>query len=182
MGDLSLPFRERGRRHPDCPSGDEWADTLKDLRVWLQRLTRAHPQGAYHGGAGQMYMAWPPAEFLGSWLCRLQPDFQERPRWPLRAKMLPPPHLPGRRVLISYQVPRMKPQSAWQPLLCTGGGAEKVWVPFVAQGPLIVRGSLAHKSMERGLNTIPKRLQRSLEIYPGEEGVKGDEVGSQTSE
>ena len=96
--------------------------------------------------------------------------------------MLPPPHLPGRRVLISYQVPRMKPQSAWQPLLCTGGGAEKVWVPFVAQGPLIVRGSLAHKSMERGLNTIPKRLQRSLEIYPGEEGVKGDEVGSQTSE
>lgn len=57
-----------------------------------------------------------------------------------------------------------------------------MWVPFVAQGSLIVRGSLAHKSMERGLNTIPKRLQRSLEIYPGEEGVKGDEVGSQTSE
>ena len=80
-------------------------------------------------GAGQTYMAQPPAEFFGSWLCRLQPDFQERPRWPLRVKMLPPPHLPGQRVLISYQVPRMKPQSAWQPLLCTGGEAEKVWVP-----------------------------------------------------
>ena len=93
---------------------------VKHLHVWLQRLTRARPQGAYRG-RGQTYMTRPPAEFFGSWLCRLQPDFQERPRWPLRVKMLPPSHLPGQRVLISYQVHRMKPQSAWQPLLWVQG-------------------------------------------------------------
>ena len=31
--------------------------------------------------------------------------------------------------------------------------------------------------MERGLNTIPKRLQRSLEVYPGEEGHREVRLG-----
>ena len=46
-GDLSLPFRGRGRRHQtvllERDSGDQWAETVEHPRVWLQQLTRAPP-------------------------------------------------------------------------------------------------------------------------------------------
>ena len=46
-----------------------------------------------------------------------------------------------------------------------------MWVPFVAWGPLIVRGNLAHKSLERGLITLPKSLQRAWRFTLGRRGV-----------
>lgn len=124
-GDLSLPFRGRGRRHPDCPSGKGfWRPVGRDCRAPACLAPAADSGPALREpivGAGRTYMVWPPAEFFRNWLCRLHPDFQQRPRWSLRVKMLPLPHLPGQRVLISHQVPRMKPQSAWQPLLWVQG-------------------------------------------------------------
>lgn len=63
----------------------------------------------------------------------------------------------------------------------TGGGGEKVWVPLIAWGPLIVRGSLAHNSMERAEHH-PKEAAEEPGGLPGEEGYRGGAVGSQTSE
>lgn len=153
-GDLSLPFCEGGRKHPGCSSGKgSWREIGWRLisTCWgLSYLWGSDTGLAFRslrGGAGGHNL--PPAGLWGSWLCGLQLDFQEILGWSLTVNMLPPPHSPLQRVLISYRDTRIKPQGIWQHGLWEPRGENwKMWSITLHLGHLILRGFDVLKSVE----------------------------------